>query len=75
MISNEVEEREKDDIQFVEAREDAPEALEAAKEPLDFVVPLLEFSVEFPWIGAVDFGGDHWNHARIQHQLPGFAPF
>ena len=42
MISNEVEEREKDDIQFLEAGEDAPEAHEPAKEPLDFLAPLVE---------------------------------
>src|SRR5260370_39233100 len=52
MISNEVEEREKDDILFLEAGEDAPEALEAAKEPLDFLPPLVEFSVKFPRIGG-----------------------
>lgn len=43
MISNKVEEREKDDIQFLEAGEDAPEAHEAAKEPLDFLAALVEY--------------------------------
>jgi hypothetical protein len=52
MISNEMEKPEKDDIQFLEAGEDAPEALEAAKEPLDFVAPLVKFPVKFPRIGG-----------------------
>jgi hypothetical protein len=73
MISNEVEEREKGDIQFLEAREDAPEALDPAKEPLDFDAPLVEFPVKFHQSRCTS--GDHWNQAQIQHQLPRLAVF
>ena len=35
-------EAEKDDVELLEAREDAPEALEAPEEALDLVAPLLQ---------------------------------
>jgi hypothetical protein len=37
----EVEEGKKDDIEFVEAREDATKALEPAEQPLDFIAPAI----------------------------------
>ena len=37
-------------IEFVEARGDAPKALQPPERPLDLVAPLVQLITAFPWI-------------------------
>ncbi len=67
-----MEEGKKDHIQFVEARKDAAEAFEPAKQPLDFVAPAVHGFVILPGLQALRAGRDHRNEAEVQRQLQGF---
>ncbi len=70
----EVEEGEEDDIQLLEPGEYAPEALEAAEEPLNFIALFVQLAVVLPGIEAVGFGRDDRDHAQIEHGLPRLIP-
>ena len=59
-----------DDIEFVEAGEDAAEAFEPPEERLDLIVFAVDGLVVLPWFQAVALGRRHGNKAEIQGQLP-----
>jgi len=65
----EVEESEEDDIEFVEAREDAAEAFEPAEEPLDLVALAVQGLIVEPGMQAIAARGDHREEAKVQSQL------
>ena len=70
-----MEEGEKDQIEFVEARKDAAKTFEPAEQPLDFVAPAVHGFVVLPGLQAVRPGRNHRNKAEIQRQLQGFVVF
>lgn len=72
---SEVEESQEEDIEFVEAREDATEALEPAKEPLHFIALAVKRLVVLPGFQAITLGRNHGDKAEIERQLPGFVVF
>lgn len=59
-------------IEFVKTREDAPKALQAAEQSLDFVSTFVHFAVVLPGLNACT----QWRHdrdeAKIERELPGF---
>ena len=63
---DEVEEAEKEDIEFLEAGEDSAEAFESPEEPLDFVALLVESAVVFPGLDAVGLWRNDRDHAQAQ---------
>ena len=58
-------------IEFIETREDAPEALEPTEEPLDFVAAAVEQVVLFPRLQTGPTGRHDGNPSKIQRQLAG----
>ena len=66
-----MQEGEENHIQLFEAREDATEALESAKEPFDFIALLVEGTIIFPRLDAVGLERNYRDHAENKHQFPG----
>lgn len=66
-------ESEKDDIEFVEAREDAAEALETTEEPLDFVAPAIHGLVVLPRFQSVRSRWNNGDKTKVQSQLQGLV--
>ena len=62
-------------IEFLEAREDAPEALEPAKQAFDFVTAAVHRAIVFPGVNAIALGRDHWHQAQFKRQLTRLIPF
>ena len=71
----EVEEREKDNIELVEAGEDAAEALKSAEEPLNLIASAVHGAIVLPGFQAIVAGRRHGNPAEIERQLPGLVIF
>src|ERR1035437_590192 len=69
------EEGEEDDIEFLEAGEDAAEAFQSPEEAIDLIALLVKGTIVLPGMQPVGLGRDHWNHAQIQHQLAGLIAF
>jgi hypothetical protein len=69
----EVEESEKDDVEFIEAGEDAAEAFESAEEPLDLVALAVHGFVVLPGPQAIAFGRNDRDKAKLQSQLEGLV--
>ena len=61
-------------VEFLEAREDTTEVFESAKETVDLVALLVNGMIVVPGMQAVGLRGDHRNHSRLKHQLPGSLP-
>ena len=66
-----MEEAEEHHVQLVEAGEDAAEALEPAKEPLDFVAAAIEHTIVVPGLQPRAGRRDNGNPSEIQSQLAG----
>jgi len=66
-----MQEAEEHDVQFVEAGEDSPEALESAKKPLDFVAAAIEHTIVFPRLQPAAGRWNDGNPSEVQSQLPG----
>src|SRR5258708_11501345 len=62
-------------VEFLESREDAPEALEPAKQALDLVAPLVHLAVVLPRGDAIRLWWHDRDETQVQCQLPGFLPF
>ena len=71
----EVEEREENDVEFVEAREDAAKALEPLEETFDLIAFAVQSFVILPGIQAIAFGPNHGDIVEFQRQLPDFVVF
>ena len=67
----EVEESQKDDDEFIEAREDAAEALESAEEPLDLVALVGQGFIVRPGLPAIASGTNHREEAQVQSPWEG----
>jgi|SRR5438445_3900093 len=59
-------------IELFKAGENAPEALESAKQAFDFITALIHFSIIFPGIDSIALGGDNRHKAKIKRELAGF---
>jgi hypothetical protein len=68
----EVEEAEEEHVEFLEAGEEAAEALAPAEEPFDLVAFPVEDAVVLPRFDAVRSRRNDRNQAQRQHQLPRF---
>ena len=66
---SEVEETQKDDVEFIEAREDAAEAFESAEEPFDLIALAVHGFVVLPGLQAIASGRNHREVAKVQSQL------
>jgi hypothetical protein len=55
---DEADKAQKHEIKLLEAREDSAIVLESAEQSLDFVAPLVQLAVVFPWFDA----RLHWHH-------------
>src|SRR3972149_8651422 len=66
---SEVEESQKDDVEFIEAREDATKAFESAEEPLDLVAFAVHGFIVLPGLQAIASGRNHRDEAKVQSQL------
>jgi len=77
MICNqsEMDEESESCIQFVKAREDSSESLQATKQSLYLIALFVHFNIVFPGRHTIRFWWHHWNHPQIKYQLPGFIPF
>jgi hypothetical protein len=64
-----VEEAEKDQIEFVEAREDATQAFEPAEQALNFVTPAVHGFIVLPGLQPIRSGRDHRDKTKVQSQL------
>ncbi len=62
----EIEESQKDDIEFIEAGEDAAETFESAEEPLDLIALAIDGFVVLPGLQAIAFGRNHREEAKVQ---------
>ena len=62
-------------VKFLESGEYATKAFEAAKQPLDFVAPLVHGSVVFPSGEAILLGWNDRDKAQIEGQLAGVVSF
>src|SRR3990172_6227470 len=66
---SEVKESQKDNVEFIEAREDAAEAFASAEEPLDLVALAVHGVIILPGIQAIVAGRNHREEAKVQSQL------
>ncbi|MBI2817199.1 MAG: hypothetical protein HYX72_09695 [Acidobacteria bacterium] len=62
-------ESEEDDVEFIEAGEDAAEAFESAEEPFDLVALAVHSLIVLPRLQAIAFGRNYWEEAEVQSQL------
>ena len=60
-------------VKLLEPGEDAAEAFEAAKQPLNFVSPLVHLSVVLPGLDPGGLGRHDRDESQVQRQLPGFV--
>ena len=58
-------------VEFLESGEDAPEALEPAKQTLDLVAPLVHLAVVLPGRDPIRLRGHDRDETQVQCQLPG----
>ena len=72
---SEVEESQKDDVEFIEAGEDAAEAFEPAEEPLDLITLAVHGFIILPGTQAIAFGRNHREEAKLQSQLESLIVF
>src|SRR5687767_8031896 len=72
---SEVNKSDKHHIEFFETREDAPKALEPAKQAFDFIPAPIHFSIVFPGVDSIALGWDYWHKAKIKRELAGFISF
>jgi len=69
----EVKKADEQNVEFLEAREDATEAFQSAEEPLDFIAFAVYGFVVLTWFQTVALGRHYRNKAEIQGQLPGLV--
>ena len=62
-------ETQEEHIKFVEAREDAPKALQPSEQPLDLVAPLVQLLVVFPWVDSGGEWGNNGSKSQLQCEL------
>src|SRR5258708_33788768 len=62
-------------VEFLEWREDAPEALEPARQAVDLVAPLVHLAVVLPRGDAIRLWWHDRDETQVQCQLPGLLPF
>jgi hypothetical protein len=62
-------------IQFVESREDAPEALKTAEQSFHFVAAFVHFPIVFPWFKPIALWWNNGDETQIQRQLPCLIAF
>ena len=65
----EVEESQEDDVEFIEAGEDAAEAFEPAEEPFDLVTLAVHGFVVLPGLQAIAFGRNHREEAKTPEPI------
>jgi len=65
--------RHEHDIELLESREDTTKTLESAKQPLDFIAPLVHLAIVLPRLDPVGFGRHNRNESQVQSQLTGFV--
>ena len=65
----EVKESQKDDVEFIAAREDAAAAFEPAEQPLDLVALAVQGLIVLPGLQAIACGRNHRKEAKVQSQL------
>ena len=66
---SEVEESQKDDVEFIEAREDAAEAFESAEKPLDLIALAVHGFIILPGLQAIASRRNLRDVAKVQSQL------
>ena len=62
-------ETQEEHIELVEAREDAPKALQPSEQPLDLVAPLVQLLVVFPWVDSGREWGNNGSKSQLQCEL------
>src|SRR5258708_30733005 len=60
-------------VELLESREDTAKALESAKQPLDFVAPLVHLTIVLPRLDPVGLGRHNRDEPQLQSQLTGFV--
>ena len=63
-----MDEDDEDHVKLVKSGEDATEAFEATKLPLDFISSPVHLAIVFPWIKAVALGWNNRNKAQVKQQ-------
>ena len=71
----EVDEGDEHDIQFVESREDAPEAFETTEQPFHFVSAFVHFPIVFPRFKAVALWRNNRDETQVQCELSCLVAF
>ena len=71
----EIDEGDEHYIQFVESREDAPEAFKTAEQSFHFVSAFVHFPIVFPRFKAIALWRNNGNETQIQRQLPCLIAF
>ena len=57
-----VDKSEKDNVEFLEAGKNAPEAFQTTQEPLHLIPFLVQLAILFPWVQPVRFWRYDRNH-------------
>ena len=69
---SEIDEVDKHQIEFLEAREDASTSLQSPEQSLDLVASLVHRAIIFPGIDSIALGRNHGNEVEVQRQLASF---
>ena len=71
---SEMNKRHEHHVELLESREDTAKALESAKQPLDFIAPLVHLTIVLPGLDPVGLGRHNRDEPQVQSQLTGFVP-
>ena len=71
---SEMNKRHEHHVELLESREDTAKALESAKQPLDFVAPLVHLTIVLPGLDPVGLRRHNRDESQVQSQLTGFVP-
>src|SRR6185312_5345181 len=71
----EVDETNEYDVELLEPREDASEALASTEQPFNLVAPLVHCSVVFPRRDSILLGRNDRDKSKIEGQLPRLVAF
>ena len=62
-------------VELLEAREDTAETFEPVEQTFDLVALFVDGVIVVPGMQPIGLPRHYRNHARIEHQLPGFSAF
>ncbi|OJY15478.1 MAG: hypothetical protein BGO99_07920 [Nitrosospira sp. 56-18] len=65
-------ESDKHDVKFLEAREDASKTLESAEQAFNFVLAAIHRAMVFPSVDSIALGGNYRHKAKFKRQLTCF---